>query len=527
MPTLEWIGKEKVINHHLDVPYRVLERKYSFDKTGQSEADSGSENKIIRGDNLEALKALLPQYEGKIKCIYIDPPYNTGEENWVYNDNVNDPKISKWLGEVVGKEGEDLTRHDKWLCMMYPRLKLLQKLLSDTGIIFISIDDNELYTLKLICDEIFGKQNFITNFVWEKRKNRENRKVVSSRHDYILCYGSNIATQERTLKLLQMTDEALNRYQNTDNDPRGLWKSDPAHAQAGHATESQFYVLTAPNGKKHSLPQGRCWLYTEPVMKEAIADGRIWFGKDGNNVPRIKTYLTAKERGLTPETLWFADDVSTNELAKNELKVIFADNPPFATPKPHQLIERILQIASDTDSIILDSFAGSGTTAHAVLNINKADGSNRNFILVEMEDYAESITAERVKRVINGYAEVEGTGGGFSFYDLGEPLMLEGKINENISIVKIREYIWFTETKMPVETFSENNKYFLGNCNSTAYYFYYEKEKITTLDFDFLATISERKERYLIYADKCTLSPEELSKYNITFKKIPRDIVKL
>ena len=325
-----------------------------------------------------------------------------------------------------------------------------------------------------------------------------------------------------------MTDEALNRYQNPDDDPRGLWKSDPAHAQAGHATESQFYVLTAPNGRKHSLPQGRCWLYTEPVMKEAIADGRIWFGKDGNNVPRIKTYLTAKERGLTPETLWFADDVSTNELAKNELKEIFVDNPPFTTPKPHQLVERILQIASDSDSIILDSFAGSGTTAHAVLNMNKADGGNRKFILVEMMDYADSITSERIKRVINGYADVEGTGGTFSFYDLGEPLMIEDKINENIEIEKIREYIWYTETKTPVPLVKgSDNAHFLGKCNGTAYYFYYEKDGVTTLDFDYLASISEKEGHYMIYADKCALSPEELLKYNITFKKIPRDIVKL
>ena len=193
MPTLEWIGKDKVVNHHHEVPYRVLERQYSYDEAGQHAEDNGSENMIIHGDNLEALKALLPKYEGKVKCIYIDPPYNTGEEGWVYNDNVNDPKIKKWLGEVVGKEGEDLSRHDKWLCMMYPRLKLLQRLLAEDGTIFISIDDNELYSLKNICDEIFGQRNYITNFIWEKRLNRENRKVVSSRHDYILCYAKNIS----------------------------------------------------------------------------------------------------------------------------------------------------------------------------------------------------------------------------------------------------------------------------------------------------------------------------------------------
>ena len=220
MPTLEWIGKSKVINHHQDVPFRVLERKYSFDENGQHSEDNGSENMIIRGDNLEALKALLPRYEGRVKCIYIDPPYNTGEEGWVYNDNVNDPKIKKWLGEVVGKEGEDLTRHDKWLCMMYPRLKLLQKLLADDGVIFISIDDNEFANLKLVCNEIFGDKNFIATFVWEKRLNRENRKAISSRHDYLICYAKNIAVG-RIIKQLPMSGEALERYSNPDNDPRG------------------------------------------------------------------------------------------------------------------------------------------------------------------------------------------------------------------------------------------------------------------------------------------------------------------
>ena len=332
MPTLEWIGKDKVINHHLEVPYRVLERKYSYDADGQHDEDNGSENMIIRGDNLEALKALLPRYEGLVKCIYIDPPYNTGEEKWVYNDNVNDPRMRKWLGEVVGKEGEDLSRHDKWLCMMYPRLKLLVKLLRNDGVIFISIDDNEQANLKLICDEIFGPQNFIATFIWEKRLNRENRKMVSLRHDYILCYTKSASGDRRALKQLPMSGEALERYGNPDNDPRGPWKSDPATAQAGHATAAQFYTLTVPNGKQHTLPAGRCWIYTEPVMQNAIAEGRIWLGPDGNNTPRKKTYLYEKERGLTPESVWFAADVSTNEIAKNELKKIFPEEGAFKMP---------------------------------------------------------------------------------------------------------------------------------------------------------------------------------------------------
>ena len=590
MPTLEWIGKDKVVNHHQEVPYRVLERQYSYDGAGQHAEDNGSENMIIHGDNLEALKALLPKYEGKVKCIYIDPPYNTGEEGWVYNDNVNDPKIKKWLGEVVGKEGEDLSRHDKWLCMMYPRLKLLQRLLAEDGTIFISIDDNELYSLKNICDEIFGQRNYITNFIWEKRLNRENRKVVSSRHDYILCYAKNITDGIKPLKQLPMSGEALERYSNPDNDPRGPWKSDPATAQAGHATQAHFDPLTVPNGKQHELPAGRCWLYTEQVMMEAIADGRIWLGESGNNAPRKKTYLYEKDRGLTPETIWFASEVSTNEMAKNELKQIFSETTPFTTPKPHELVERIIQIASAPDSIILDSFAGSGTTAHAVLNMNKLDGGNRKFILVEMMDYADSVTAERAKRVISGYKAdketvlydeeitiknlaqgsamleeartvakeakgkhssvkspkieeghlrvvavdnakdmVDGLGGNFSYYELGPVLLLpDGNLNEEVGPQKIREYVYYMETKEPLPAEQPTDEpYFMGLCRNTAYYFYYERESVTTLDYAFLATVQTKSEGYTIYADLCAIPQETLRKHNITFKKIPRDIARL
>lgn len=316
MPTLEWIGKDKVINHHQQVPYRVLEEKYTYNA-------EKSDNMIIRGDNLEALKALLPKYEGRVKCIYIDPPYNTGEENWVYNDNVNDPKIKKWLGEVVGKEGEDLSRHDKWLCMMYPRLKLLQRLLSVDGALFISIDDNELYSLHLVLDEIFGSSAFVSCFIWEKRVTRENRKTISNRHDYILCYVKTPSLMNEIIKLFPMTKDALSRYKNPDNDPRGLWTSVPGIAQAGHGTPSQFYTLTTPSGRELNPPSGSCWRMTQDKMKEAIADNRIWFGADGNGVPRIKKFLSEGKQGLTPETLWRADEVGTNDTAKREITSIF------------------------------------------------------------------------------------------------------------------------------------------------------------------------------------------------------------
>ena len=529
MPTLEWIGKSKVISHHQDVPFRVLERKYSFDENGQHEADNGSENMIIRGDNLEALKALLPRYEGHVKCIYIDPPYNTGNEGWVYNDNVNDPKIKKWLGEVVGKEGEDLTRHDKWLCMMYPRLKLLQKLLAEDGAIFISIDDMEISNLRLLMDEVFGANNFVTTVIWHKNyAPKSSAKFFSEDHDYITVYAKN--KMAWIPNLLPRTEEQDKIYKNPDNDPRGLWRPDNLSARNPYSLG--LYSITCPGGRViPGPPAGRYWVVSEEKFKQMDADGRIYWGKDGNNIPAPKRYLSEVKQGRVPQTIWEYEEVGHTQDAKKDLKAIFDGEMPFDTPKPYRLIERILQIASDSDSIILDSFAGSGTTAHAVLNMNKADGGHRKFILVEMMDYADSITAERVKRVIHGYGEgknaVEGTGGNFSFYDLGEPLLVGDCLNEAVAPEKIREYIWFMETKQPYAPPSGGNPYYLGRHNSTGYYFYYEPQRVTVLDYAFLSTITEKADGTVIYADRCSISEDKLAKMSVTFKKIPRDISRL
>jgi adenine-specific DNA-methyltransferase len=529
MPTLEWIGKDKVVNHHLDVPFRVLERKYSFDENGQHNEDNGSENMIIRGDNLEALKALLPRYEGRVKCIYIDPPYNTGNEGWVYNDNVNDPKIKKWLGAVVGKEGEDLTRHDKWLCMMYPRLKLLQKLLADDGAIFISIDDTEISNLRLLMDEVFGANNFVTTVIWHKNyAPKSSAKFFSEDHDYITVYAKN--KMAWIPNLLPRTEEQDKIYKNPDNDPRGLWRPDNLSARNPYSLG--LYSITCPGGRViPGPPAGRYWVVSEEKFKQMDADGRIYWGKDGNNIPAPKRYLSEVKQGRVPQTIWEYEEVGHTQDAKKDLKAIFDGEMPFDTPKPYRLIERILQIASDSDSIILDSFAGSGTTAHAVLNMNKADGGHRKFILVEMMDYADSITAERVKRVIRGYGEgknaVESTGGNFSFYDLGEPLLHGDMLNENVGVEKIREYVYFTDTKASLPESHPDEPYFMGVHIGSAYYFYYEKQAVTTLNREFLHTVKTKADAYVIYADLCTLSEAELEKYHITFKKIPRDITKL
>lgn len=510
MPTLHWIGKEKVINHHQEVPFRVLEKKYTVG------TENSTENKIIHGDNLEALKALLPQYEGKIKCIYIDPPYNTGNEGWVYNDNVNDPKLKRWLGQVVGKESEDLSRHDKWLCMMYPRLKLLHKLLADDGAIFISIDDNEQANLKLMMDEIFGGGNFINNIIWQKKQSPQNdARYFSDMHDFIICYSKQKSSWKRNLT--PRSEEQNARYKNIDNDPRGVWTSSDFTVKTYSADYD--YEITTPSGKIVKPTDGRCWGTSKINFEILVAENRIWFGKNGDNVPRVKKFLTDVQDGTVPVTLWLREDVGDNQEGKQDLKKIFNDSStPFETPKPPRLIERILAIATNKDDLILDSFAGSGTTAHAVINLNKKDEGNRKFILIEMEDYAETITAERVKRV----------GGSFDYFTLGERLFDdEGNLNEAVGIERIREYVWFTETRNNLlPKHSTENDYFLGKNEDTAYYFYYEPSSATVLGYAFLESIKTTAQQYVIYADNCTLSDEFLTAKSLIFKKIPRDITR-
>lgn len=525
MPTLNWIGKDKVINHHQDVPYKVLEQQYTYSNGSETDAFV-SENKIIHGDNLEALKSLLPQYEGKIKCIYIDPPYNTGNEGWVYNDNVNDPKLKKWLGQVVGKESEDLSRHDKWLCMMYPRLKLLHKLLADDGAIFISIDDNEQGNLKLICDEIFGIGNFVANIIWEKNYSpRNDAKYFSASHDFIVVIAKN--KNNWTRNLAPRTDKQNKFYKYNDNDGRGLWRPDNVLVKS-FSESGVFSIKNPKSGKDNFPPKGNCYRFNEEKANQMLSENRFYFGKDGLGKPQLKRYLAEVNDGVVPQTLWKHEEVSHSQDGKKELNNII-DGNVFDTPKPYQLINRILEISTDKNSIILDSFAGSGTTAHAVLNLNKQDGGNRKFILIEMEYYANTITAERVKRVIKGYGTeakpIEGTGGNFSFYELGEPVFLENDLlNEVIGIERIHEYVWFSETKSNYT--KQDEHYLLGVKEQTAYYFYYNTNAMTTLDESFLRQLKTKADQYIIYADNCLLDEKLMSKYHIIFKKIPRDITR-
>lgn len=526
MPTLDWIGKDKVVTHHNDVPFRVLDRKYTFGDT----PDSG--NMIIHGDNLEALKALLPEYENRIKCIYIDPPYNTGNENWVYNDNVNDPHIRRWLGKVVGSEVDDLTRHDKWLCMMYPRLVLLQRLLSEDGAIFISIDDNEVANLRLLCDDIFGISNFVGIISWFKKASPSNdAQYFSNDVEYLLVYAENKSIWHPYR--LPLTDKQLKNYQNPDNDSRGLWNSATYTCnKTKEARPNLYYPILNPNTGEYVYPKETAvWAYSKEQCEEHQKENLLYWGVDGKaKFPRFKKFLFGHQ-GVVNRTLWHYDDVNHTQGATVELKRLQLDS--FDTPKPTRLIERILQIVSDKDSMILDSFAGSGTTAHAVLNLNKQDSGNRKFILCEMCDYAETITAERVRRVMKGYGEgknaVAGTGGSFDFYELGETIFdpVTGNLNDNADTEAIRRYVWFSETNSAyIYPGKDAHPYLLGTFQHNNYYFYYKKGEETCLDWDFLNTFTQKDkaEMYIIYADRCVLTDEEMMRLNIRFKKIPRDI---
>lgn len=653
MPELTWVGKDKVITHHLDVPYRVLERQYSFDEQGQHADDNGSPNMIIHGDNLEALKSLLPQYEGKVDCIYIDPPYNTGNENWIYNDNVNDPQIRRWLGEVVGKEGEDLSRHDKWLCMMYPRLRLLHRLLAPTGSIFMSIDDWEAAPLRLICDEIFGKRCFVADVSWQRTySTRNDSKGIPAEVEHLLIYSRE---PKWNPKKLDRTAEMDASYKNPDND-RQAWTSSDAFAPGAATHQGMVYAIQHPfTGDLVYPARGRHWAleqdeilrimsgWTDYVqmnihdgakraelcelpaneirqnvralmlakpLEEAKAEAqavyergqwpRFYFTKGGEGGVRRKTYLDSVG-GALPTNFWSYEVAGHTDEAKKEIRAIFDGRVAFDTPKPTRLIERVLAVATDENSLVLDSFAGSGTTAHAVLKANKADGGNRRFILVELGDYANSVTAERVRRAITGYKDeqeeqvvlfdqtlttaalkkgpdlyaeaskvyedaqeqdfakvsrpkvvttingktataslqvvatrvhdhdVSGTGGTFSFYELGPALLVDGLINPDIEPDKVREYVWFTETGTSAATTSSTNPYFLGCFNRAAYHLMYEPDRVTTLTTDYLRTLAsnERDDSVVVYADVCTVPEQILRQYNVTFKKIPRDITKL
>ncbi len=539
MATLDFKGKSIIQNYHMTVKYHELVPQKAKSLTDKI---SLNDNLIIHGDNLKALKALLPMYAGKVKCIYIDPPYNTGNENWAYNDNVNSPMIQDWLNKVVDRD--DLTRHDKWLCMMTPRIKLLRDLLRNDGVIFISIDDEENHHLKMLMDEIFGEENFVATIIWQKKYSPQNdAKYFSDMHDFILVYAKKKNGGDTTSgwnrNLLARTSEQDARYKNPDNDPRGPWK--PADFSVKTYSKEYDYKITTPSGRIVSPPQGRCWSTSEDNFKTWKKDNRIWFGKEENNVPSVKIFLSEVKQGTVPLTLWLRDEVGDNEEAKKEIKQIFnGKDTPFNTPKPTALIKKILRLSTENDSIILDSFAGSGTTAHTVLDLNKEDSGNRKFILIECEDYADTITAERVRQVIKGVPKSTGDklktslGGSFSYFELGKPIEIEGILSgKNLPTYKeLARYVFYTATG---EEFIEKNvnekKQFIGESGEYEVYLFYKPDidylKKTALTLERAEALGKSKgKKRLVFAPTKYMNNEQLTAHRIDFAQLPFEIYK-
>lgn len=409
MPILDFKGKQFVYSHHLSVPFRELKVDAQKSLPLKGKKPSLDDNLIIHGDNLEALKALLPTHAGKVDCIFIDPPYNTGNEGWCYNDNVRSPLMQEWLKNSANPvDKEDLERHDKWLCMMWPRIHLLRDLLTENGSIWVTLDENEFYRARAIFDEVFGEKNYISTLIWQKKYAPSNdAKYFSENHDFIMCYAKNKIGNLRqngwVRNLLERTVKQNGKYKYDSEDGKGLWRSDNLSVKT--YSEGYDYPIINPNtGESYNPPQGRCWATNKSQMKIWIKETRVYFGQKEDGAPQLKRYLSEVQQGVVPLTIWLHDDVGHTDEARKRLKEIFGDEKlPFDNPKPAQLIEKILKIATNENSIVLDSFAGSGTTAHAVLSANKKDNGHRKFILVECEDYADRLTAERIRRVIKGY----------------------------------------------------------------------------------------------------------------------------
>lgn len=500
---LTWIGKDE---EPLAVEPRLLieSPKYNFGEVATGTLPNGKSwpgNMLIHGDNLLALRALEQDFAGQVKCIYIDPPYNTGSAFEHYDDNLE---------------------HSQWLNLMRPRLQILQNLLSDDGTIWISIDDDEQAYLRVLCDEIFGRSNYIETIIWQRAYSPVNlKKTISRSHDYILVYAKKL-TKEYSLNKLPRSSEANDRYKNPDNDPRGVWKSTDSTAQAGHGTKSQFYVLTAPNGKKHNLTSGRCWVYTEEVMNKMIADNRIWFGADGNNVPAIKRFLSEVRDGIVPQTLWPYTEVGHTQEAKKEIKALQFD-AIFDTPKPERLIQRIFHIATEPGDIVLDSFLGSGTTAAV------AHKMGRRWIGVELGDHAYTHCAVRMRKVIEG--EQGGIsksqnwkgGGGFKFYELAPSLLNHDKYG---NLVINKEYnadmLAAAMAKHQGFTYSPDAELYWKQGHSSEHDFIFTTTQLLTIEM--LESIHEQldeNESLLICCSK--FQPGCRDKYaNITIKKIPK-----
>lgn len=550
MPTLNWIGKDAVVNHHHHVPFHLLK-----DVPELGCGDPGSGNLIVQGDNLVALKALLPYYGGQVKCIYIDPPYNTGNENWIYNDNVNSPIIREWLGKVVGKEGETLDRHDRWLCMMYPRLALLHKFLRQDGVIFVSIDEFELGNLLVLFDEIFGPLNRIGIFTWQRKKKGSHLDThLRKMSEYVICYAKSkshlgaLFGESAYANKLQPLVKRTNK-EKTLTFPAGLVTTslEDGHYDAGFRGKTGTGLtflegFTVINGVVTTpLVTTGNFVWTQRTLDEEISLGTSveLSRKFGLNVGRHDQ----SEKSKTPTSILTpAIGIGTNEDASEQLAEIFKQETGKVFPysKPESLVHYLVRSATKDDpkAIVMDSFAGSGTTGHAVLNINKQDSGNRRFILIEMDsDISQNITAGRVMRVIEGYKNTNnegilGLGGGFRFCELGVPLFDEaGKIRETVRFIDLARHVWFTETGEPLPHDHVPSSPLLGTFRNVGIYLLYNGilgDKSASggnmLTRSVLASLPPHAGQKIIYCAGCLLGSDRLRSENILIRQTPYEI---
>ncbi len=568
MPTLNWIGKEAVVNHHQQVPFHLLK-----DVPDLGCGDPGSGNLIVEGDNLVALKALLPYYAGQVKCIYIDPPYNTGmdERNeegkrtgWIYSDNVNSPEIREWLNRVVGAEADDLCRHEKWLSMMYPRLSLLKQFLKEDGVIFANIDEVEYGNLRHLLDEIFGIQNRVGTIIWHNATDN-NPTNIAVEHEYILCYARNKSSlapvwKSENLgvkeKLLQIGTEFIAKYTDQEElqaeyskwfraNKDQLWPFDRyklidsegiyTGSQSVHNPGKEGYrydVLHPLTGKPCTQPM-MGYRFPEETMKRLLEEGRIIFGEDENKIIELKVYVRDYRSKLA--SLFELD----GRVGTNEIKDIFPESKrPFDFPKPTALVEELLSYTTSRDDLILDSFGGSGTTGHAVLKLNRADGQRRRFILVEMKSsIAQEVTSERVRRVAQGYSnpkgeDIPGLGGGFRFCQLGDPLFDEtGAIRPSVKFAELARHVYFTETGEPLPRERVPNTPFIGECRGIGIYLLFNGilgDKSASggnmLTRAVLGKLPKFDGPKVIYCSGCLLGQDRLAEERIVIRQTPYEI---
>jgi adenine-specific DNA-methyltransferase len=540
MPSIQFKGKALVQNFHLLVPYHELKPVKAKSLTAKP---SLHDNLVVHGDNLKALKALLPYYDGKVKCIYIDPPYNTGNEGWVYNDNVSSPMMQEWLGKVVDRE--DLTRHDKWLCMMMPRLKLLRQFLTDDGAIFVSIDDNEVHRVRELMDEVFGEANFVAQFIWQKMdspsRNAQDR-VVSEYHEYVVAYAR---SAERVQLLRQLRESILEAYPLTLPDGRKARRRQLRKNGKGARREDRptlWYPLKAPDGSK-VLPiapegwEGR-WVLQETSWKERTARGLTeWIKRESGWMPY---YIeVAPENPIAPwSTLW--TDVDQNRQAQAEITSIMGTDIQFQTPKPSSLVRRIISIATEEDDIVLDAFAGSGTTGHAVLAENLSDGGSRSFVLIENEDFANTMTAERIRRVIKGVPKAKdealqkGLGGSFTYVEVGNAMQLESllKGSKLPAYADLASYVFYTSTGEDFDAKQIDRKTgFIGESTEYDVYLFYEPDmeylKNTALTLDMARNLPKGSgKKRLVFAPTKYLDSIHLEMTRVEFCQLPFEIYK-